>query len=125
MSSTTQAQSSSTASELIETVSRAIKQLYKERLGKAPLLVTCNLLADRLVIWIEGSITPVEKLLFADGTPEAKSLCFTVDNIMRQHLTDVIERHLNVDVVTMIADTCYEHDCTGAIAKLSAPITSL
>lgn len=106
--------------ELLRTTSAAITQLYEERLGKPPRLVSCDLISNRLVVWIEESITPVEKFLFAEGNQEAQRLCSTVDRLMYQRLTTLVERHWKVSVITMTVDTCYEHGCTGLIAKLSA-----
>ncbi|MBE9059535.1 Na-translocating system protein MpsC family protein [cf. Phormidesmis sp. LEGE 11477] len=114
-------QALSIADELLPIIAAAIEQLYKERLGKPPQQVNCDLLSNRLVVWIEGSITPVERFLFEEGTREAQQLCFTVDALMYRHIAALIERHLNVKVITMIADTCYQQSCTGLIAKLSAP----
>ncbi|MBE9060443.1 Na-translocating system protein MpsC family protein [cf. Phormidesmis sp. LEGE 11477] len=106
--------------ELLKSITAAIEQLYKERLGQPPQQVSCDLLDSRLVIWVEGSITPVERLLFLEKALEAQRVCFTVDRLMHRQLVSLIERRLNVRVVTMVADTCYEQGCTGLIAKLSS-----
>ena len=106
--------------ELLQIVTASIEQLYEERLGEPPRLVSCDLLSNRLVIWIEDSVTSVDKFLFAEGNREVQRMCFTVDQLMYRRLTTLIEQHLNVKVITMAADTCYEHGCTGLIAKLSA-----
>ncbi|EDX84651.1 hypothetical protein S7335_2348 [Synechococcus sp. PCC 7335] len=118
-SSSIEAQTRPIIDELLRTTSAAIMQLYEERLGKPPRLVSCNLISDRLVVWIEDSITPVEKFLFSEGNQEAQRLCSTVDRLMYQRLAALVERHLKVSVITMTADTCYENGCTGLIAKLS------
>lgn len=117
-SSPTEENSLPISDELLKVLTAAIEQLYKERLGKPPQQVNCNLLSDRLVVWIEGSITPVEKLLFAEGTYAARKLCFTVDELMYRQITRLIERHLGVSVTVVVADTCYKHNCTGMIAQL-------
>ena len=108
------------ADELIEDLIMAIEQLYLERLNHSPQRVNCDLLANRLVVWIEGSITPVEKLLFSEETPESRRVCFRLDQLMNRQLVALIERHLNLRVVTVVADTCYEYGCTGLIAKLTS-----
>lgn len=107
------------ADDLIKELTAAIKQLYIERLNQPPEQVRCNLLSDRLVVWIEGSITPVDKLIFSEGTSEAQRMCFRVNQLMYRQLIAMIERYLNVNVVTVVSDTCYESGCTGLIAKLS------
>lgn len=109
-----------TVGQLMRRTSQDMLRLYKERLGKRPSKVTCDLVSEKLVIWIENSITPLERLLFESGDSKAQSLCSAVDEIMEKPIVEIIERHLQVNVVALVSDTSYEQACTGIIAKLSA-----
>ncbi|MEO0706204.1 MAG: Na-translocating system protein MpsC family protein [Cyanobacteria bacterium J06649_5] len=108
-----------TVGQLMRAVSQGIENLYKERLGSRPERVTCDLLSKRLVVWVEGGLTPVEKLLFEKGDSKAQALCLTIDKLMQEPIASAIEQQLSVKVIAIISDTCYKHDYTGMIAQLS------
>ena len=50
--------------ELERSVGQAIQKSYRQHLGHLPTRVSCHLFADKLSVWIEDSLTPVESILF-------------------------------------------------------------
>ena len=108
--------------QLMDSITRAVEQLYTKRLGKRPKQVSCDLLSQRLVIWVEESITPVDKLLYTESDVQARLLCSTVDALLKKQIVRIIEQHVDAKVVALAFDTCYKQNCTGMIAKLSGKI---
>ena len=137
--------------ELERSISQAIQKAYKQHLGYLPSRVSCHLFADKLSIWVEDSLTPVENVLLEknvsgdmsssansfqaqtpstsdrqvsalDGLPiqYTRDIRFAIDRAIQQRFSDVIEDHLNVDVITMVSGTCYERNCTSLTALLSS-----
>ena len=49
--------------ELERRVGQALQKAYRQSLGHLPSRVTCHLFANKLSVWIENSITPVESIL--------------------------------------------------------------
>ncbi len=128
--------------ELERSIGQAIQKAYRQHLGHLPAQVSCHLFANRLSIWIEDSLTPVETILFlsdaasvpsspavspleaqsSSSSPDseyAQAVRFAIDQALEQRLSKVIERYLDVSVLTLIAGTCYEQKCTSLTALLS------
>lgn len=51
--------------ELERSVGQALQKTYRQTLGHLPTRVSCHLFADKLSIWIENSLTPVESILLS------------------------------------------------------------
>ncbi|MEO0770095.1 MAG: DUF2294 domain-containing protein [Cyanobacteria bacterium J06649_4] len=108
-----------TLGQLTRSTAQAIQRLYKEKLGHSPRRVTCHLIANKLIVWAEGSLTKAERLLSRIGLGKAKALRESLDSVLRQDLIDTIEQRLKVKVVTLLTDTCQESDCTAIVVLLS------
>ena len=109
-----------TIGQLMRTTAQALQRLYREQLDHSPKRVTCHLVADKLVVWMEGSITGTEKLLAKFGDDQLQMVRSSIDRAIRQPIVSVIEQHLKVKVVTLMTDTCYRQECTGLLVLLSA-----
>lgn len=121
--------------ELERSTGQAIQKAYRQHLGHLPARVSCHLFADRLSIWIEDSLTPVENVLFlsklspqpseaqpacnSPDTKYAQAVRFALDQALEHRLGKVIEGCLDVKVLTLIAGTSYEQKCTSLTALLS------
>ena len=109
-----------TNGELMRSVSQAVQRLYRDELTHKTERVTCNLVADKLVIWIEGSVNSVVKLLRREAQSDVQALSNTLQQVIHQRVVDIVEDQLQVKVITLVSDTCYEKDCTGLIVWLAA-----
>jgi len=99
---------------------QAVQRFYRVQLGHSPSRVTCHVVADKLVIWAENSVTNIEKLLYQFDAPQLEGIRRVVDGVCRQQLIDIIEQKLGVEVTTLVVDTCYEQECTGLIVALAS-----
>ena len=53
--------------ELERSVSQALQKAYRQYLGHLPSRVSCHLFANKLSVWVENSLTPVENILLASS----------------------------------------------------------
>mgnify|MGYP001797686105 CR=1 FL=1 len=111
-------QSLPTVGQLMRSTSQAIERVYREQIDQRPGSVKCTLLNEKVVVWIEGSMTPLEKLLYQEDEKKAQLLCNTIDKLLYPYLVNAIAQTLGVEVVTLISGTNYANDCTGIIAQL-------
>lgn len=110
-----------TIGELMRAVSQSIQRLYRDELDHRTERVTCNLVADKLVIWIEGSVNSVTRLLRQEAAgADVQVLYNALQQVIHQRVAQIVERHLQVEVTTLVSDTCYNKECTGLIVWLSA-----
>ena len=108
-----------TIGERMRAVSQAVHRLYRDELSHKVSRVNCNMMSDKLVIWIEDSVTSVGRILYQQEKADTQSLCSALQKVVHQRVIDIIERDLGVKVITLVSDTCYEKECTGLIAWLS------
>lgn len=59
--------------ELERSVGQALQKAYRQYLGHLPSRVSCHLFANKLSIWIENSLTPVESILLASSTESSEN----------------------------------------------------
>ena len=109
-----------TAGELMRSVSQSVQRFYREELDHKTERVTCNLVADKLIIWIEGSVNSVTRLLRRQSAADIQSLHDVLQQVIHQRVATIVENQLQVKVITLVSDTCYEKECTGLIVWLSA-----
>lgn len=109
-----------TVGQLMRATSQAVQRLYRTQVGHAPNRVTCHIASDKLVIWAENSVTRIEKLLYQFDKEQLDRVHNVVDSVCRPQLVEIIEQTLGVKVVALICDTCYEKECMGVVASLSA-----
>lgn len=105
--------------ELERRIGQTLQKAYQQHLGHLPSRVSCHLFADKLSIWIEDSITPVESVLLSFNYSRAESIRPALDKALRQRFKTVIEKALGVSAIALISDTCYEQKCTGLMVVLS------
>lgn len=98
-------------------LSQRIKDIYQEQLEHKLDHISYNLLERSLIITMEGTITPPEKLLKDNNRLHlAKQVREVIDSIIQPQIQDTIEEILNVKVVDFLSDTTLDNDMTGAIA---------
>lgn len=108
-----------TTGELMRSVSQSVQRLYRDELGHRTERVTCNLVADKLLIWIEGSVNSVTRLLRRKAAVDVQPLHDALQQVIHQRVACIVEEQLKVEVITLVSDTCYEKECTGLIVWLS------
>ena len=108
-----------TTGELMRSVSQSVQRLYRDELDHRIERVTSNLVADKLVIWIEGSVNSITRLLRREAAEGVQSLHNTLRQVIHQRVAQIVEEQLQVKVITLVSDTCYEQECTGLIVCLS------
>lgn len=109
-----------TAGELMRSVSQSVQRLYRDELDHRTERITCNLVADKLVIWIEGSVNSVTRLLRREAAENSQALHNALQQVIHQRVAQIVEEQLRVDVITLVSDTCYQKECTGLVVWLSA-----
>lgn len=109
-----------TIGQLMRATSQGVQRLYRTQVGHAPSRVTCHIASDKLMIWAENSVTRIEKLLYQFDREQLERVHQVVDSVCRPQLVEIIEQTLGVKVEALICDTCYEKECTGVVALLSA-----
>ena len=108
-----------TIGQLTRATAQAIQRFYKEKLSHSPRRVTCYLLGDKLFVWAEGSLTKVERLLSQIEGDKAEKLRQSIDRTVRQELLETIEQQLKVEAITLLTDTCQQHNCTTVVVLLA------
>lgn len=111
-----------TSGQLERTLSQRIQALYRQQLGHQPSKVTCQFFADKLVIFLENSITNAELLLAQEKQEElAEQVRLNLDRATRPMLKALIEEILSVRVVDLLSDATLETGHTGIIAVFDNP----
>ncbi|MEL6453283.1 MAG: Na-translocating system protein MpsC family protein [Cyanobacteria bacterium J06623_5] len=108
-----------TVGQLMRTVSQKLFGLYREQLSHVPDNVSCHLFSNKLVVWVDGSVTDVEKRLAEMGSERLELVREAFDEIFSPKIIALVERCLQVDVVTLMSDTCYEQRCTSLMLLLA------
>ena len=111
-----------TAGQLERDISQKVRTLYRQQFGHQPNKVDCHLLGNKLVISMEGVVTPLERLLL-----EAQSLdlvervrSFIVLTI-KPEIQKLVEEVFDVNVINCLYDTVTNTGCAGAILILATP----
>ena len=111
-----------TAGQLMRTTSQDLQRLYREQLGHNPRKISCHLKDDKLFIWVEGSISRIERVVADSSDGEAQVIRSAIKNSLYKQIADIVENNLKVDVVTLVTDTCYKQECTiWAVLLTEAP----
>lgn len=107
-----------TVGELERDLSQTIRTLYGQRLGQLPTKVICHLFGRNVVVILENSMTPVEHYLSQqrDLFLEVRK---TLNQQIKQDISELIESILNVHVTGILIDTSPELNQTGLIVTLS------
>lgn len=98
-------------------LSRKIEQIYQEQLEHQLDSISYRLFDSTLIILLEGTITPPEKLLHnSDRVSLAKEVREAIDSVIHPRIQHSIEETLEVKVVDFLSDTTIDNNLTGAIA---------
>ncbi|MGJ3248822.1 MAG: DUF2294 domain-containing protein [Elainellaceae cyanobacterium] len=101
-------------------ISENVKRMYRDHVGHEPGLVTCQIFDDKLVLLIEGAITPAEKLLLQVNqrqlVDQVRSL---LDVAIQPYLKSILEHIIDVPVVDLMVNTTVDTERTGSIAILA------
>jgi uncharacterized protein YbcI len=108
-----------TRGQVERTLAQRIQALYREQLGHQPAKVTCQVSDENVVVVVENSITPPEKLLAQTGRTElAEQVRSDLDDAIKPQIQELIEQILNVTVLEVLSDATLETGRTGIIALL-------
>ena len=109
-----------TRGQLERELSQRVQGFYRDRLGKQPSKVTCQIFGSKLAIIIESSITDAEKLLVEEGKEDlAGQVRLSLDDAIKPELKQLIEKSLLVEVIDLLSDAALDTERTGIIAILS------
>lgn len=101
-------------------ISENVKRMYHDQLGHEPGLVTCQILDNKLVLLIEGAITPVEKLLLQIKQRRlVEQVRALLDVAIQPHLGAILEQLTDVSVVDLMVNTTVDTERTGSIVILA------
>ncbi len=101
-------------------IAEQIRAIYQSKLGHCPGFVTCQLFDDKIVIIMEHTITPPEKLLLQiDQKQLVKRVRLSIDRAMQPYLKALIEQVISVPVLDLLIDTTVHTERTGGIAILA------
>lgn len=103
-------------------ISRAITRIYKESLGRGPDRVHCHYAgADAIVCFLEGTLTPVERLLSsADDHQALRDVRLIVQETFRSELREAVERTTGRSVTTCTSGFDSRADVATEVFKLSS-----
>lgn len=75
------------------TIADRIQQLYHTQLGKSPDQLTCQMLGNKIMIWIEGGLTQPELMLLNQGQIAlAQQFRDCLNQILHPQMQAVIEQ---------------------------------
>lgn len=101
---------------LEDVLSPKIRDIYKNQLKHQLDSVSFYLFERTLIVILEGTVTPPEKMLNNnEKICLAKKVRKVIDSILKPQLKKIIEDVMNVKVVDFLCDTTLESDCTSAI----------
>ncbi|MBE9069639.1 DUF2294 domain-containing protein [Leptolyngbya cf. ectocarpi LEGE 11479] len=109
-----------TVGELERDLSQKIQALYSQRLGQLPTKVICHLFGQNVVVILENCITHLEHFLFQQRASDLfLEVRKTVNQQIKQDISELIESVLDVHVTGILIDTSTELNQTGLIVALS------
>lgn len=101
-------------------LSQQIQALYRDQLEHQPSRVTCQLLAEKLVVVIEDSITQPEQILVEEGqTDLVEQVRSGLNAAIEPLLKALVEDVLGVAVTDLLSDAKLDSGRTGMIMMLS------
>jgi uncharacterized protein YbcI len=106
--------------QLEQRLSQRIETLYRTQLGLQPSQVTCNLLDNKIAIFVENSITQPEQLLSDIGNQKlAEQLRSKINQEMKSSLKDLIEEVFQIPVIDVLIDSAIATGRTSTIVVLA------
>jgi uncharacterized protein YbcI len=101
---------------LEDVLSPKIRDIYKNQLKHQLDSVSFYLFERTLIVILEGTVTPPEKMLNNnEKICLAKKVRKVIDSILKPQLKTIIEDVMNVKVIDFLCDTTLESNCTSAI----------
>ena len=111
-----------TAGQLERTISQKVRALYRSQFGHQPSKVECHILDNKVVISLENTITPIEKLLEeAQASTLANQIRNFINLTIKPELQKLIEEVSQVNAIECLYDTEPRTGCAGAIVILANP----
>jgi uncharacterized protein YbcI len=110
------------ARRLEQELAQEIESLYLNQLGHQPSQVSCKFLdgQQKLVIFIEGSLTKPEQLLVTAGQiKSAATFRSRIEDVIRPRLKMLIEQTARVSITELLIDTRVTTQNSSAIAILA------
>lgn len=109
-----------TAGQLERATSQRVRALYRQKYGHQPSKVDCHLLGNKVIISLEDTITPIEKLLVeAQSSSLVTQVRSFIDEAIKPQLQELIEDIFKVNVTNCFYDTAIDTGCAGAIVILA------
>lgn len=106
--------------QLERSLSRRVKDLYRERLGHQPGRVTCRFFDQQINILVENSITQPEQVLTDFGNQKlAEQVRSNINQEMKLYLKMVIEEVIQVPVIDVLIDSEIATGRTSTIAVVA------
>jgi uncharacterized protein YbcI len=107
--------------KLEQEISQRILALYSARLGHQPSKVTCQLFDNKVVVVLEGAITPSEQILLHSGQQDlAQQVRSDLDKALQPQLKQIIEEVMHVPALDLLTDSTLETGRAGSIAVLAS-----
>ena len=108
-----------TLGQLMRAMSQGFRRLYKEQLGYGPGTVSCYLIERKLLVWVEGGVSKLERMLVKSSTHPGTALRPAITRRLREPIAELVYETLKVSAVTVLTDTAYESECTAWVVLLS------
>lgn len=111
-----------TRGQLERQIAQTIQSIYRDQFGHLPSKVVCHLFTDKIAIIAENTVTPLEKLLISNSQRElAKDIRLAVNKLLTEQIKPKISEILEVEVATIIGNSCPNSEYLGLIAILNKP----
>ncbi|MEC4804836.1 MAG: DUF2294 domain-containing protein [Jaaginema sp. PMC 1079.18] len=93
-----------------------LQQLYERELQHKLSHISCRVFDRTLVIFLEGTVTPPERILANNENQMlAREVRASLDRIIKPQIKSTIEKVLGMKIVDFLCDTTLDTDVTGAI----------
>ena len=108
-----------TAGQIERAISQKVRSLYRQQFGHQPSHVNCHLLDKMVIISLEDTITPIERLLIeGDTSGLVSNVRAFIDCTIKPKLKELVEETSQVNVINCLYDTAMETGYAGAIVTL-------
>lgn len=109
-----------TAGQLERDMSQKVRSMYRKQFGHQPSKVECHLLGNKLMISLEGVITPIEKFLVeGESIHLVQQVRSCIDETVKPKIQELVEEIFQVGVINCLYDTAISTGCAGAILILA------
>lgn len=111
-----------TAGQLERDVSQKVRSMYRHEFGHQPSKVECHLLGNKMLISLEGVITPIEKFLVeGESIHLVEQVRCCIDKTIKPKIQELVEEISKVSVTNCLYDTAISTGCAGAIVIFANP----